>query len=102
MTFGFFEFMIAALAVYRISLLFSKEYGPAGIFDKLRKVPPKKSDTYKWLSCIFCFSMTASAFVCFCLWLIGHRFHYAQWFLIWTALSSVAIIINQRFTKGDL
>lgn len=96
------EFVVASLAVYRISLLFSKEYGPLGMFEKLRKAPPKHSETHKWLSCLFCFSMTASAFVCAALWLAGARMHYAQWFLIWTALSSVAIALNQTLTKGQL
>lgn len=96
------EFLIAALAVYRLSLLFSKEHGPLGMFEKLRKAPPKKSETAKWLGCLFCFSMTASAFVCFCLWLTGIREHYAAWFLLWCALSAVAIVSNQAFTKGQL
>lgn len=96
------EFLIASLAVYRISMLFSKEYGPLGIFEKLRKTTPKHSDTHKWLSCLFCFSMTASAVVCLGLWLAGTRMHYAQWFLLWTALSSVAIALNQILTRGKL
>lgn len=97
-----FEFMIAALATYRISLLFSKEYGPLGMFEKLRKAPPKKSETAKWLHCLFCFSMSASAFVCGCLWIAGVRVHYASWFMLWCAISSSAIILNQMFTKGQL
>lgn len=97
-----FEFLIAALAVYRISLLFSKEYGPMGVFEKLREAPAKKSETSKWLNCLLCFSMTASAFVCGMLWLAGTRGHYASWFLVWCALSSVAIVINQAFTRGPL
>src|SRR5687768_6552766 len=59
-----FEFFLGSLCTYRISLLFSKESGPARIFAKLRKAPPKKSATKEWLSCIFCFSMTASLLVC--------------------------------------
>jgi hypothetical protein len=97
-----FQFIVAALATYRISLLFSKESGPARIFAKLRKAPPKKSATAEWLSCLFCFSMTASAVVCLGLWLADTHLHYAEWFLTWCALSAVAIVINQRFTKGDL
>lgn len=96
------EFIIAGLATYRLSLLVSKETGPGGIFDKLRKVPPKKSHTAEWLGCLFCFSMTASAIVCGLLWLGGMRIHYSAWILQWCALSSVAIITNQAFTKGPL
>lgn len=102
MKLSWFEFIVAALATFRLSLLVSKEYGPLGMFDKLRKAPSKGSDTKKWLECLFCFSMTASAIVCGGLWFIGHREHYFHWFLIWCALSSVAIIINQSFTKGPM
>ena len=97
-----FLFLLAALATYRISLLFVKESGPARIFAKLRKAPAKRSATAEWLSCIFCFSMTGSAFVCLALWLSGARQHYALWFLTWCALSSVTILLNQKFTKGEL
>lgn len=96
------EFILAALATYRLSLLFSKEHGPLGVFEKLRAAPPKKSETAKWLGCLFCFSMTASSFVCLLMWLAGTRQHWSWWFVLWCALSSVAIVINQAFTKGDV
>lgn len=96
------EFLIAALATYRLSLLFTAESGPAKIFAKLRRAPKKNSAVAEWLHCIFCFSMTASAAVCFALWLAGTRMHYAQWFVVWCALSAVAICLNQHFTRGPL
>jgi hypothetical protein len=65
-------------------------------------VPPKKSATAEWLSCIFCFSMTGSAFVCFILWLGGLRMYWTDWFLLWCAYSALTIMANQRFTKGEL
>lgn len=101
MNLTWFEFMIAALCTYRLSLLFSKEYGPLGMFEKLRKAPPKKSETSKWLHCIFCFSMSASAFVCVCLWLTGTRLHYASWFQVLCALSAVAISIHMHFHREE-
>lgn len=102
MKLSWLEFIVAALATFRLSLLVSKEDGPAFMFRKLRRVPAKNSATSMWLSCLFCFSMTASAVVCGALWLAGTRQHYAEWFLTWCALSSVAIVINQTFTKGAL
>jgi hypothetical protein len=96
------DFVIAALATYRLSLLVSKEYGPLGMFERLRKAPPKKSETSKWLSCLFCFSMTASAAVCCALWLAGTRQHPAHWFLAWCAFSAAAIALNQILTRGPL
>lgn len=95
------EFVIAGLATYRLSLLFSKEHGMFGLFSKLRKAPPKHSETSKWLSCLWCFSMTASAFVCVLLWFAGARENWVNWFLIWSALSSVAIALNQSFTREN-
>ena len=96
------QFFIASLATYRISLLFTKESGPAWIFRKLRRSPKPKSATAEWLSCIFCFSMTASAFVCAVLWWTGFRLHAGDWFQTWCAFSAVSILINQKFTKGEL
>lgn len=97
-----FPFLLACLATYRISLLFTRESGPAKIFARLRKAPAKNSATSDWLSCIFCFSMTGSAFVCGLLWLSGIRQHYSEWFITWCALSAVTILLNQKFTKGEL
>ena|SRR5687767_11661104 len=97
------ELLVCCLCTFRLSLLFSKEYGPAGMFEKLRRAPPRKSATHEWLSCLFCFSMTASAFVCGCLWLSGRRdLHYAEWFILWCSFSAGAIVLNQLFTPGKL
>jgi hypothetical protein len=97
-----FTFLIACFATYRISLLFTKEHGPWRLFSKLRRTPARHSATHEWLSCIFCFSMTGSAFVCGMLWLAGTRQHWAEWFMTWCALSAVTILLNQKFTKGEL
>jgi hypothetical protein len=96
------QFAVAALCVYRISLLFSKESGPARVFARLRNVPAKKSAAHEWLSCIFCFSMTSSAVVCGVLWWAGARQHPGHWFVTWCALSAAAIALNQVLTKGPL
>lgn len=96
-----FEFLIAALCVYRISLMVVREKGPGHVFKKVREAPSKASKVYGWLTCVFCFSMTASGLVCIGLWLTGHREHYAHWFFIWCALSSVAIMIHMRFDRQE-
>ncbi len=95
-----FLFILGCLATYRLTLLFTAEHGPLGMFEKLRKAPPKKSETSKWLHCPWCFSMTASAFVCLLLWFAGTREHWATWFMVWCAFSAVAIVLNQSFTRG--
>lgn len=95
------QFLIAALATYRISLLFTSESGPAKIFAKLRKAPPKKSAAFEWLHCIFCFSMTGSAMVCGLMWFAGVRQIWAQWVILWCALSAVAICIHMKFREEE-
>ena len=96
-----FQFIIAALATYRISLMVVREKGPGHVFKKVREVPSKASKVYDWLTCQFCFSMTASAIVCFGLWLAGTRIHYALWFQGWCALSAVAIIVHMKFNNQE-
>lgn len=95
----FFHFLIGTLAVHRLSLLVSKEDGPAFIFRKLRKAPPKKSSIDDGLSCQWCMSVHASALVCLWFWWQG-MLPGSQWPLYWLAMSSAAICINQAFTKG--
>lgn len=94
-------FVVGVLATFRLSLMVSKEDGPAYVFRKLRRLPPKKSATHEWLSCIFCFSVTASALVTWYLWHIG-LIDLNQSPLYWLAFSAGSIIINQQFTKGEL
>lgn len=78
-----------------------REKGPGHVFKKTREVPSKRSKFYDWLTCMFCFSMTASAVVCLALWLTGIRQHYAHWFLLWCALSAVAISIHMHFHREE-
>jgi hypothetical protein len=96
-----FEFIVAALCVYRISLMVVREKGPGHVFKKAREVPSKRSKVYDWLTCVFCFSMTASGLVCIGIWLTGHREHWAHWGIIWCALSAVAIMIHMRFNSEE-
>lgn len=96
-----FQFIVAALATYRISLMVVREKGPAHVFKKTRELPSKRSKVYEWLTCLFCFSMTASAVCCGALWLSGVREHWAMWFLIWCALSAVAIGIHMKFNREE-
>lgn len=91
--------ILAILATYRISLLFSKESGPAKIFQKLRRVPPPKSSAREGLSCQWCMSIYSSAVVTafLCVKGVVHPFDTP---LVWLAVSAGAIVVNQAFTKG--
>lgn len=96
-----FLFIIAALAVYRISLMFTKEMGPFHIFEIIRKKMPTKM-TKEWVSCIFCFSMTVSAFVCVLIWSMGYNFRWQEWLMLWFSFSAITVMLNQTFTQGSL
>lgn len=98
---NWFALAIGGLVVFRLSLLISKEDGPAFIFRKLRRLPPPKSSAKEGLACIFCVSITMSALVTYYLWAIGLiAGNLAP--LYWLAMSSLAIFANQTFTKGKL
>lgn len=89
-----------SLTAFRLSLLFSKESGPARIFAKLRKLPPAHSSAREGLSCQWCMSVYSSAVVCLGFWAGDLRLHWAIWITLWLSISTGAICINQTFTKG--
>jgi hypothetical protein len=94
-----FEFLVASLAVYRMSLLLSEEDGPAWVFRKLRNVPPKKSSLHKGIRCQWCVSVWMASLVTTWLWWIG-KVPAQDTFLTGLSLSGAAIVLNQTFTKG--
>jgi hypothetical protein len=96
----FFYLLVGGLAAFRLSLLISKEDGPAYIFQKLRKLPPPESSTQKGLSCEWCMSIWAGALVAFYLWLIG-IIPGNEWPLYWLGTSALAIICNQQWTRQN-
>lgn len=101
-----FHFLIAVLAVFRLSLLLSKEDGPAWMFRKLRRSVPASSSAKKGISCIYCtsvwFAIPVSLYITAKMvcpvvpdWLILC----GDTFLLMLALSAGAIIVNQQWTK---
>jgi hypothetical protein len=96
----FFYLLIGGLAAYRMSLMISKEDGPAYIFRKIRGLPPAKSSAKEGLSCSWCVSIWTGAVVALYLWLLG-VFPGNEWPLHWLAISALAIICNQQWTKSS-
>lgn len=96
---NWFALAIGGLVVYRLALLVSSESGPAFIFRKLRRLPPKKSSLKEGLSCIWCQSIWFSAPVTAYEWWLGW-IPPKQTPLYFLAISSIAIVINQQWTKG--
>lgn len=98
------QFLIYALATFRLALLVSKESGPAFIFRKLRRLPPPKSSAKEGLSCEWCMSMWAAmpiaAFAAYGGALNASAAYAVEAFLLMLALSACGIIVNQAFTRG--
>jgi hypothetical protein len=94
----FFYLLLGGLATFRLSLLVSKEDGPAYIFRKLRKAPPKNSSAKEGLSCEWCVSVWMGAAVAAYFWVLA-IIRGPEWPLYWLALSAIAIICNQQWTK---
>jgi hypothetical protein len=97
---NFFYLVLGGLAAYRLSLLISKEDGPAYIFRRIRKLPPKNSSAQQGLSCPWCVSIWAGALVALYLWLIG-IIPGVEYPLYWLAFSAIAVVCNQQWTKGN-
>lgn len=97
-------FLLYALAVFRLSLLVSKEDGPAWIFRKLRRAVPKDSSAKIGIQCQWCVSMWMSlpvSLYAFHRQIVPEWLGYlGDWFILMLALSTVAIAINQTFTKS--
>jgi hypothetical protein len=93
-----FTFILGSLATFRLSHLVAKERGPLAVFERLRStMPGGRGSAKEWLSCIFCFSLSASALVCLTLWGGGLNLSWSEWTLHWLGFSAIALIINQAF-----
>jgi hypothetical protein len=66
---NWFILVLGSLATFRLSHLMTKERGPLAVFERIRNLMPGgRGSAREWLSCIWCFSLTASALVCLILW----------------------------------
>lgn len=86
-------FVVAALAVYRLSIMIATEYGPFDVFERVRNWLPKTSMFGKLLRCPFCVSM----------WLgfVGSAL-LPWWGFVWYltvafALSGIATILVKKY-----
>lgn len=90
-----FQFMLGALATYRLAKMISGESGPGLIFRKLRGLPdPKKHPSVKeGLSCLCCTSFSIAALMAgYFVWL-----EWAVWAeapLYWFAFSGAAVALH--------
>jgi len=96
--------VLCALCVFRVSLMLSKELGPFRIFERLRNSVPKSSSFYIGIRCLWCVTVWIALPVS--VW-FAMRDQMPCWlgligdvFVLWNALSSLAIVVNQQWTKG--
>ena len=88
--------VLGSLATFRLSHLMTKERGPLAVFERFRNaMPGGRGSAKEWLSCIWCFSLTASALICLILWAGGLRLSWDYWILYWLSFSSVSLLINR-------
>ena len=93
-------FIVGCLATFRLSLLLSKEDGPAWIFRKIRNTLPKKSSLHDGVRCIWCTGVWMSAIVTtFFAW--HGEIEWIEWPLYWLAFAAGGLVINQQFTKDS-
>jgi hypothetical protein len=97
MAMQFFYLVLGGLVTFRLSLLISKEDGPAYIFRKLRRLPSSTS-MQRGLSCEWCMSMWMGALVALYYGWLG-IFPAKEWPLYWLAMSAIAIICNQQWIR---
>lgn len=97
----FLYLLLGGLATFRLSLLLTKEDGPSYIFRKIRELPAKNSSAKEGLSCEWCMSIWMSALVTTYFWLSA-IIPGIEWPLYWLAMSAIAIICNQQWTKAKL
>ena len=91
-----FILVLGSLATFRPSHLMKKERGPFAVFERFRNAMPGGRGSIKeWMSCIWCFSLSASALVCLVLWADGLDMTLAYWALHWLAFSSVSLLVNK-------
>lgn len=67
-----FLFLIASLATFRLSRLFSQEEGPLSLFRRARREVPAKTNAGRGVRCPFCLSVWFGSLATAYLWWLGH------------------------------
>jgi hypothetical protein len=103
------EILILGLACWRLSSLFVEEKGPFGIFLRIRKMVgiERVQDGMPFdvwpntllgelLSCVWCFSVWASAML-----VLAYIFlpQITMYFATWLTLSTIAIVVNDGMLR---
>jgi hypothetical protein len=82
-------FVLAGLAVYRLSRMIADEEGPFEAFTKLRGLAQPETWIGRGLACIMCLSVwVALPIAIYIDWSVN-------WWLTWLALSGVTVILRK-------
>lgn len=85
------EFILAALAVYRVSRMIAMEDGPADVFARLRDKAGQSNWIGRGLNCPMCISFWLGFITA---WPIANSFYF--WVIGALAMSAVTVIIHKR------
>ena len=86
---GGLDFLIGALAVWRVSALLVREDGPYDLIARLRSAA-RNTMAGRALECFYCTSLWIAAPAAF--WLAGPTF---RWVVVWLALSGAASLLER-------
>lgn len=89
-----FQFVIAALACYRVSVLLVKDAGPWEVFKKARKL----TRVSKLLNCMFCTSVWVGAMIEAALYSSGVKDLPIVCVCLALGMSAVTIILDRCFS----
>lgn len=91
-----FQFILAALACYRLTVLFSRDAGPFKVFTKLRTL---KHGIGPLFGCPFCVSIHLGLAIVIAFNLSGVKDSFVVSAAIVLALSAVSIILDRTWTS---
>lgn len=86
-------FLLACLAVYRLSRMLSDEEGPFEVFTTIRTLGKPETWIGRGLACIICLSVWIA--LPFALWID----YSGDWVLTWLALSGVTVLLRKWENK---
>lgn len=97
-----YEFILCALAVFRLAHMIAEESGPMRVFRKLRAAPKKGTSLREGVACPYCWSLWLATIIVTFLFALPHLPAWAiatGWFIVtMLALSGAAILFHQAFT----
>ena len=86
-------FIVAGLAIYRISRMLTEEEGPFAVFSTLRGLFPPVNWVGRGMECVMCVSVWVALPIALYLDWAG------DWPLTWLALSAITVIIRKWEVK---